>query len=66
MYGIPTTSNAISSNVLGVSGFIEQFANQADLKVGIYGHIIQTKSLIGIIADVPDELQTRYSIHDNV
>ncbi|KAM5532580.1 hypothetical protein V8D89_013786 [Ganoderma adspersum] len=32
MYGIPTTSNAISSNVLGVSGFIEQFANQADLK----------------------------------
>ena len=35
MYGIPTTSNAESSNILGVSGFIEQFANQADLKVSM-------------------------------
>ena len=66
LYGIPTTPATVSTNQLGVSGFIEQFANQADLKVGIDGHIIQTKSLIGIIADVPDELQTRYSIHDNV
>ncbi|EJF57638.1 family S53 protease-like protein [Dichomitus squalens LYAD-421 SS1] len=32
LYGIPTTSNAISSNVLGVSGFIDQFAQKADLK----------------------------------
>ena len=32
MYGIPTTSATQSSNVLGVSGFIEQFANQADLQ----------------------------------
>ena len=35
LYGIPTTSNAVKTNVLGVSGFIEQFANQADLKVRI-------------------------------
>ena len=32
LYGIPTTSNAISTNILGVSGFIEQYANKADLK----------------------------------
>ncbi|KAF9480338.1 family S53 protease-like protein [Pholiota conissans] len=31
MYGIPTTLATQSSNTLGVSGFIEQFANQADL-----------------------------------
>lgn len=31
LYGIPTTKATQSSNVLGVSGFIEQFANQADL-----------------------------------
>lgn len=30
-YGIPTTLATQSSNVLGVSGFIDQFANQADL-----------------------------------
>ena len=33
LYGIPTTSNAISTNILGVSGFSEQFANLADLQV---------------------------------
>ncbi|KZT10837.1 family S53 protease-like protein [Laetiporus sulphureus 93-53] len=32
LYGIPTTSASNSSNTLGVSGFINQFANQADLK----------------------------------
>lgn len=32
LYSIPTTPATQSSNVLGVSGFIEQFANQADLK----------------------------------
>ncbi|TFK32816.1 family S53 protease-like protein [Crucibulum laeve] len=31
LYGIPTTKATQSSNVLGVSGFIDQFANQADL-----------------------------------
>ncbi|KDR73332.1 hypothetical protein GALMADRAFT_72684 [Galerina marginata CBS 339.88] len=31
LYGIPTTSATQSSNVLGVSGFIQQFANKADL-----------------------------------
>lgn len=31
LYGIPTTLATQSSNKLGVSGFIEQFANQADL-----------------------------------
>ncbi|KAF9009886.1 family S53 protease-like protein [Cyathus striatus] len=31
LYGIPTTRATQSSNVLGVSGFIDQFANQADL-----------------------------------
>ncbi|KJA14600.1 hypothetical protein HYPSUDRAFT_194935 [Hypholoma sublateritium FD-334 SS-4] len=30
-YGIPTTLATQSSNTLGVSGFIDQFANQADL-----------------------------------
>ncbi|KAI0264974.1 family S53 protease [Gloeopeniophorella convolvens] len=32
LYGIPTTPATQSSNKLAVSGFIEQFANQADLK----------------------------------
>ncbi|KLO16441.1 family S53 protease [Schizopora paradoxa] len=31
LYGIPTTKATQSSNGLGVSGFIQQFANQADL-----------------------------------
>ncbi|KAI4525603.1 subtilisin-like protein [Schizophyllum commune Loenen D] len=31
LYGIPTTAATQSSNVLGVSGFIEQYAQQADL-----------------------------------
>ncbi|KAF8952094.1 family S53 protease-like protein [Flammula alnicola] len=31
LYGIPTTRATQSSNTLGVSGFIDQFANQADL-----------------------------------
>ncbi|PSR75361.1 hypothetical protein PHLCEN_2v9170 [Hermanssonia centrifuga] len=31
LYGIPTTLATQSSNQLGVSGFIDQFANQADL-----------------------------------
>ncbi|TDL17434.1 family S53 protease-like protein [Rickenella mellea] len=32
LYGIPTTRATQSSNGLGVSGFISQFANKADLK----------------------------------
>ncbi|KAI0669376.1 family S53 protease [Trametes maxima] len=32
LYGIPTTKATQSSNQLAVSGFIEQFANKADLK----------------------------------
>ncbi|KAF8195013.1 family S53 protease-like protein [Pholiota molesta] len=32
LYGIPTTLATQSSNKLAVSGFIQQFANQADLK----------------------------------
>lgn len=32
LYGIPATPATQSSNGLGVSGFIEQFANQADLE----------------------------------
>ncbi|KAI0261766.1 subtilisin-like protein [Gloeopeniophorella convolvens] len=32
LYGIPTTKATQSSNKLAVSGFIENFANQADLK----------------------------------
>ncbi|EMD36470.1 hypothetical protein CERSUDRAFT_156150 [Gelatoporia subvermispora B] len=32
LYGIPTTPATQSSNQLGVSGFSEQFANQADLE----------------------------------
>ena len=33
LYGIPATLATQTSNVLGVSGFIDQFANQADLTV---------------------------------
>ncbi|KAI0328756.1 family S53 protease [Cubamyces sp. BRFM 1775] len=33
LYGIPSTPASISSNQLAVSGFIEQFANQADMKL---------------------------------
>ncbi|KAJ3488113.1 hypothetical protein NLI96_g3093 [Meripilus lineatus] len=32
LYGIPTTAATQSSNTLGVSGFIDQFANSADLR----------------------------------
>ncbi|KAH8078042.1 family S53 protease-like protein [Cristinia sonorae] len=32
LYNVPTTKATQSSNVLGVSGFIQQFANQADLR----------------------------------
>ncbi|TFK55131.1 family S53 protease-like protein [Heliocybe sulcata] len=31
LYGIPTTSTSQSSNKIGVSGFIDQYANEADL-----------------------------------
>lgn len=33
IYNIPTTAATQTTNKLGVSGFIEQFANSADLKV---------------------------------
>lgn len=33
LYGIPSTPATQSSNQIGVSGFIDQFANQADLAV---------------------------------
>lgn len=33
LYGVPTTKATQSSNKLGVSGFIEQFANNNDLQV---------------------------------
>ncbi|KAI0356281.1 family S53 protease [Trametes cingulata] len=32
LYGIPATLATVKSNTLGVSGFIEQFANQQDLR----------------------------------
>ena len=35
LYGIPTAPATVRSNQLGVSGFIDQFANQADLRVAI-------------------------------
>lgn len=35
LYGIPTTKATQSTNKLAVSGFIDQFANSKDLKVGI-------------------------------
>ena len=34
LYGIPTTAATNQDNQLGVSGFIEQFANKNDLQVG--------------------------------
>lgn len=37
LYGIPTARATQSSNVLGVSGFIDQFANQADLRTFLGG-----------------------------
>lgn len=33
LYGIPTARATSGGSTLGVSGFIQQFANQADLKV---------------------------------
>lgn len=33
LYNIPTTKATESSNTLGVTGFIKQYANKADLKV---------------------------------
>lgn len=36
LYGIPTTPATTTSNKLGVSGYIEQFANEADLKVNCF------------------------------
>jgi tripeptidyl-peptidase I len=38
LYNVPTTKATQSSNQLGVSGFLDQFANQADLKVRISTH----------------------------
>ncbi|KAI0644035.1 family S53 protease-like protein [Trametes meyenii] len=32
LYGIPTTRASVSTNTLAVSGFIDEFANQADLR----------------------------------
>ncbi|KAI0055948.1 family S53 protease [Artomyces pyxidatus] len=32
LYGIPTTKTSLRSSVLGVSGFVGQFSNRADLK----------------------------------
>lgn len=33
IYGVPTTAATQSSNTLAVSGYIDQWANEADLKV---------------------------------
>ena len=35
LYGIPTTKATQRTKQLGVSGFIEQFANNADLQVRV-------------------------------
>lgn len=35
LYGIPTAAATQKANTLAVSGFIDQFANQADLKVSL-------------------------------
>ncbi len=35
LYGIPTALATQKANTLGVSGFIDQFANQADLRVSL-------------------------------
>jgi tripeptidyl-peptidase-1 len=34
LYGLPTTKATQSSNKLGVTGFLEEYAQQADLTVG--------------------------------
>ena len=34
LYGVPATKATQKTNVLAVSGFIEQFANNQDLQVG--------------------------------
>lgn len=39
LYGIPATPATHKTNTLGVSGFIDQFANSADLKVPV-SHIV--------------------------
>ncbi|EJD00678.1 family S53 protease-like protein [Fomitiporia mediterranea MF3/22] len=51
MYGIPTTKATQSSSTLGVSGFIEQFANSADLQTFL-------KSLRPDLAGTTFSLQT--------
>ncbi|KAI0029777.1 family S53 protease [Vararia minispora EC-137] len=44
LYGIPTAPATQSSNTLGVSGFIDQFANEADLQL----------FLLNLRPDIPD------------
>ena len=52
LYGIPTTPATVKTNTLGVSGFIDQFANQADLKVSILSpvrEVVLTKTSLDLL-----------------
>ena len=55
LYGVPTTKATQSTNKIGVSGFIQQFANNNDLQVR---EIYRTMGLVLIIhpVDVLEQL----------
>lgn len=67
IYGIPTTPATQSTNKLGVSGFIEQFANQADLKVRLFlSSSFFPIRLISIYSGIPDQLPHGHQLVDGL
>ncbi len=55
LYGIPSTPATQSSNVLAVSGFIDQFANQVDLQVSV-----RTTHMIHNLLNIPQTFLKRF------
>lgn len=61
LYGIPTAPATQSSNKLGVSGFIDQFAQTADLRVCGYSCISMIYVLtVGLLVDFPCSSPSRH------
>lgn len=56
IYGIPTTAATHTTNRLGVSGFIEQFANEADLTVCPTCRCYCALIDFGVVIGIPDQL----------
>lgn len=62
LYGIPSTPASGSGSQLAVSGFINQFANQNDLKVCFESYLMHFLTLMLHQTDFPRDLPSRHVI----